>query len=336
MEIRTVSRPSCLLCGNQGDFLYKNLQDFLFKAPGKWHIRRCGNAECGLCWLDPVANEADLQFLYENYPTHDNSAHDEISSFLGLQAKLRAFLLNCYRIATLIPSSILGLDKERQQLLNMFLDDLSPGRVLDVGCGAGDFLNRMRQTGWSVAGVDFDGKAIAHAKSKYGLDLLQSDLAGAHFPDNSFDAVTMNHVIEHVPEPVTLFTEVRRVLKPGGRLVAITPNAQSLGHSLFQDCWRGLEPPRHLQIFPLNALRDCARQASFKVLEAKSSAANADIIIGASFGIREAKSKMVDSKAEQEINIVRSLRACFVQYREAFLVRKRLDFGEEAVLICQK
>jgi 2-polyprenyl-3-methyl-5-hydroxy-6-metoxy-1,4-benzoquinol methylase len=331
MEIRTVLRPHCPLCGRQGDFLYNGLEDHLFKAPGKWDMRRCANLECGLCWLDPVAFEADLQFLYENYYTHgENASHTEA------WAKLRSFLFSAYEYAKFIPSSILGLRQEKRRFPYLFLEDLSPGHVLDVGCGTGDFLFRMHQLGWSVTGVDFDGEAIANAKSKYGFDLLHSDLAGAQFPDNSFDAVTMHHVIEHVPEPVALLTEAEHILKPGGRLVVTTPNIQSLGHSLFKDCWRGLEPPRHLQIFTLQALRHCAQQAGFKKIEVKSSAANADAVIGASFGIGEAKKRMTCSRAASEINILRALRCSLLQYREALLMRRQINCGEEALLICHK
>lgn len=334
-EIRTVSRRLCPFCGSAGELLYEHLEDYLFRAPGKWRLRRCLDAECGLCWLDPVAREADLQMLYENYYTHDGK-----DAFTGFRAKLRSFFLNNYELAKLLSSSALGLAQEKRKLLHMFLDDLlPPGRILDVGCGSGDFLYRMYQLGWSVSGVDFDDKAIASAKVKYGglgFELMHTDLAGARFPDNSFDAVTMNHVIEHVPEPVSLLSEVNRILKPGGRLVAVTPNAQSLGHSLFRDCWRGLEPPRHLQIFSLNALANCARQASFKTILVKSSAGNADIIVGASFGIRKAKQQTTVSHAGREINMFRALRSCFIQYREALLLRKQPNCGEEAILICHK
>ena len=75
-----------------------------------------------------------------------------------------------------------------------------------------------------------------------------------NYPADSFDAVIMSHVIEHVPQPRELLAECARLLKLGGRLVMLTPNAESFGLDYYGRCWRGLEPPRHLQIFSQPAL----------------------------------------------------------------------------------
>jgi len=222
----------------------------------------------------------------------------------------------------------------------MFLDDLKPGRLLDVGCGNGVFLHRMHKLGWSATGLDFDASAIENAKARYGSELtvLHTDLPNAHFPDNSFDAVTMNHVIEHVLDPVALLAETRRILKAGGRLAVATPNIGSFGHKKFRDDWRGLETPRHLQVFSLKALEQCARKASFSFVKVNSSAANADIIIGASFGLLEAREKGDSFSGTRRVktNFLRGIRSLLLQYREALLLRHNPDCGEEAVLICQK
>lgn len=334
MEIRTYDRPVCPLCASQGEVLYQDLEDHLFGAPGKWRLRRCVNTQCGLCWLDPAAIEADLKHLYTTYYTHDQTA-----ATASLQSKLRSVLLGIYQFAKRLPLAFLGLGPEKRRFAQLFLDDLPPGRVLDVGCGDGQFLYRMHQAGWSVAGLDFDSKAIEAAKiryGRYGFELFTSDLAEARFPSNSFEAVTMSHVIEHVPHPVEFLAEARRILKPGGRLVAVTPNVKSYGQSLFGDCWRGWEPPRHLQIFSLPALADCGRQAGFSKVEAKSSAANADVIIGGCFGIRDAKQSGTLSRGFYQINIGRALRSSLIHYREAWRMRRHPDSGEEAVLICHK
>jgi SAM-dependent methyltransferase len=91
-----------------------------------------------------------------------------------------------------------------------------------------------------------------------------------NYPADSFDAVIMSHVIEHVPHPRELLTECARVLKPGGRLVMLTPNAESFGLDYYGRCWRGLEPPRHLQIFSQLALEQIAKQAGLNVVGSKS------------------------------------------------------------------
>jgi len=306
----------------------------LFGAPGKWSLRKCLGSNCGLCWLDPVASEEDIHFLYEDYYTHGQKFTGS-----GFKSWLRSVLVSLYESIKLLPLGVLGLTAEKRQFSTMFLADLSPGRVLDVGCGDGRFLYRMHQRGWSVAGLDFDLNAIEAAKEKYakfGFELLQTDLFSARFPDNSFDAVTMNHVIEHVPDPVALLTEVRRILKPGGRLVSITPNIQSWGHSHFGEYWRGLEIPRHLQIFSLPALALCARRAAFTNIQVKSSAARADMIIGGSFAIKKARQSGSKLRGSREIALFRAFRSCILQYREAIRWRSHPECGEEALLICRK
>jgi ubiquinone/menaquinone biosynthesis C-methylase UbiE len=335
MEVRTVQRPKCPVCSGPGEVLYRDQEDSLFGAPGKWSLKKCLNAQCGgLCWMDPIPIDDDLIYLYQDYPTHGPK-----SAPPGFKFRFRNVLLSVYESVKLIPLGILGLTAERRQFSEMFLSDCPPGRVLDVGCGEGKFLYRMYRKGWSVIGLDFDQKAIAAARQRYGkfgFELLQTDLMTARFPENSFDAVTMIHVIEHVSEPVAVLAEVKRILKPGGRLVSTTPNIQSWAHSVFGECWRGLEIPRHLQIFSLPALASCARKASFTRVEVKSSAAHADVIIGASFSIKKARESGYKLRLGSDIDPLRALRSSLMQYREAIRWRSHPECGEEAVLICHK
>ena len=330
-SIRIASRSSCLLCGSGGMPLHRNLVDALYHVAGKWHISRCSNQNCGLCWLDPAPVEADIPLLYQKYYTHD--ATNRRASLLW---KIRPFFYRCYLIATYPPAWLLGLSSARREIDLMFLNDVSPGELLDVGCGDGNFMYRMHKLGWSVTGLDFDAGAIEHAKLSYPFKFLHCDLAGAHFGENSFDAITLSHVIEHVPDPVGLLAEAMRILKPGGTLVAITPNAGSYGHLQFGDCWRGLEPPRHIQIFTLEALRACARQAGFEIVNVFSSAANADGITVGSLRIRKAKRQAFVARTTMSVNVIRSIKGLLFQYREAFCMRRHPEYGEEAVLICRK
>jgi SAM-dependent methyltransferase len=88
-------------------------------------------------------------------------------------------------------------------------------------------------------------------------------LRGGNFPDATFDAVVMSHVIEHVHQPRELLAEVRRIVRPGGRVVIATPNASSFGHRIMRAAWPFLDPPRHLQIFTPPALEATVRAAGF-------------------------------------------------------------------------
>lgn len=306
----------------------------MLAVPGNWPSKQCSNPDCGLSWLDPRPVESDIPLFYSKYFTH--ASNDSRPRSL---LRLHAFLYAGYRLASYVPSVALGLHQARHQISHMFLNDLPPGRLLDVGCGNGDFLHRLHGLGWAVTGIDFDAQAIENAKKMYGdgLTFIHSDLSGARFSDASFDAVTMSHVIEHVPDPVGLLVEVRRVLKPGGRLVVTTPNIRSFGHEKFQDCWVGLDAPRHLQVFSPLALQQCARQAGFTDIKASTSAANADGLFGISFGFKEAKAKagsLYEMKAQ--FNFIRGLRSLLLQFREAWQLRHHPECGEELVLICQK
>ncbi|MBN2408840.1 MAG: class I SAM-dependent methyltransferase, partial [Candidatus Aminicenantes bacterium] len=82
--------------------------------------------------------------------------------------------------------------------------------------------------------------------------------------DDSFQAIVMNHVIEHVPDPSGVLRKCRRLLAPGGRMVIVTPNPAGLGHRLFKKSWANLDPPRHPHLFSPKALRAAAEEAGFE------------------------------------------------------------------------
>jgi SAM-dependent methyltransferase len=111
----------------------------------------------------------------------------------------------------------------------------------------------MRELGWDVAGNDFDANAVKVATNR-GLNVAVGSLEDQKLPSASFDAVTLSHVIEHLPDPIGTMRECARILKPGGKVVLLTPNCASLSHRFFKQDWRGLEPPRHLHVFSLKSM----------------------------------------------------------------------------------
>lgn len=116
---------------------------------------------------------------------------------------------------------------QRCAMLRLLLERLPrrpSGRLLDVGCGAGHLLALARDAGWEVTGVDPSVAACAIARREHGLQVLAAPLESADLPGAAFDVVTLVNVLDQVPDPVRLLEETRRVLRPGGLLVARVPN----------------------------------------------------------------------------------------------------------------
>ena len=262
--IRTHARPTCFLCGGQGRPLYDGLEDRVFGAPGRWDLLQCSTQDCDLTWLAMMPLPEDLGLAYASYYTHTRQLEGDAPFAATLVVK--RLLLHALYSRFLWRS---GLVVEREELDNMTLRSLPPGRMLDVGCGSGTLLQRMRIAGWEVEGVDFDEKAIDRAWREYGVAVRHGDLRAACYPDGSFDAVTMNHFIEHVHDPIAVLTESRRILRPGGQLVVVTPNIAGWGHARFGRNWRGLEPPRHLHLFSPKTLAQTALRAGFARTEVR-------------------------------------------------------------------
>jgi len=170
--------------------------------------------------------------------------------------------------------NFIGPLRETVAAKKLWLGHSAGGSLLDVGCGNGDFLLRMKHLGWNAQGIDPDPLAVLAAQER-GLSVQTSSLDEAGFPDKSFDVITMSHVIEHVPDPIELLKECRRVLKKGGQLILLTPNPESLGRRAFGYWWYGWEPPRHLMIFSAPLLQGCVEKAGLVTIQAATSARSA-------------------------------------------------------------
>ncbi len=121
------------------------------------------------------------------------------------------------------------------------------GRYLDVGCGKGTFLYTMKRINpsgeyYCVKPGNFDEEDT----KAHGLNVMRKTLEDAHYPDDYFDVITLNHVFEHVPNPSETMKELKRILKPGGILIIAVPNLNSLAYKIFGKFFYQLDVPRHL------------------------------------------------------------------------------------------
>lgn len=322
--IRTLPCPRCIVCGREGAPLYAGLTDYIAGTAGTWRMVRCPGPACGLLWLDPKPLEADLIEAYANYPTHGRRRRDPARLWLS------AVNAGC-KLASRLLELGSGLGRQRRALRTMFVGDAGPGTLLEVGCGSGRFLDRMRNAGWTVQGIDFDPGAAAHVERKYGIHVSVGNLADMRFPDAAYDVVAMSQVIEHVHDPLALLGECRRVLRPGGRLLLTTPNALSLAHQRYGRHWRGLEPPRHLQVFTPAALESAARAGGFRQLELRTLSAESAGIYRASDEIRALPARQPLWSATAS-----TVRSWFLRYREYREDLRRPGLGEDILLVATK
>ena len=139
------------------------------------------------------------------------------------------------------------------------------GKLLDVGCGIGTFLHLARERGWQPNGVDPSKSGITFAQEIHQLDVKCGEVFDANFPDAHFDAITLYHVLEHIPNLNPFLSELRRILKPQtGTLVIEVPNGESLQSHLQKADWPYVHPRDHLYYFSARSLPKLLRKHGFR------------------------------------------------------------------------
>jgi 2-polyprenyl-3-methyl-5-hydroxy-6-metoxy-1,4-benzoquinol methylase len=138
--------------------------------------------------------------------------------------------------------------------------------LLEVGCHAGVLLDRFRGQGWSVSGVEPDGRAANFARSHYGLDVKASTLEDAGYGPATFDAVVMLHVIEHLDDPAGTVEAIARVLRPRGFLVVETPVYDTLMYRLLGRRERSLSCDGHIVFYTGGTLAALLERCGFEIV----------------------------------------------------------------------
>lgn len=264
----------CPVCGSgHRSVLHRDLTDRVFhSAPGRWTMYRC---ECGSAYLDPRPSPEAIHLAYRDYHTHGLPAGDRRRSPLARlgRALLHGYLNRRYGyeftptigLGALLVPVVPGGPGLASMHVRSLRRPTAQGHLLDVGCGNGEFLLRMRATGWQVEGIDPDPAAVDLAR-RAGLTVEEGTLTTIAPRVDRYDAITLSHVIEHVHDPLATLRACHAALRPGGVIWIDTPNIDAQGHHRFGRDWFPLEPPRHLAIFTRTSLRSLLERAGFTLM----------------------------------------------------------------------
>ncbi|MCZ2278353.1 MAG: class I SAM-dependent methyltransferase [Bacteroidia bacterium] len=140
---------------------------------------------------------------------------------------------------------------------------LNKGRLLDYGCGRGDFLKLMQKKGWQVQGIEPSADAVSIASST-GIEVGNPSSVSL-LSDHCFDVISLWHVLEHIHELNQAISQFKRMLKPGGLLVIAVPNYKSSDASYYREYWAGYDVPRHLYHFDRNSMKTLAGNHGLKI-----------------------------------------------------------------------
>lgn len=225
-------------------------------------IRKC--LSCGAVFTNPQLDYKDLnQYFSDEYRafaiTSASSSlfgsfkkiiHDKtLEQFFGYgRPKWWRFILSSFKIP-----------------LAHYPKKINNGRVLDVGCGSGNLLVNLKNLGWEVYGIDPSPIAVNVARSR-GLDnIYQGELNELKLNENFFDVIILFHVFEHIPNPETVLLEIKRILKPGGRLIIGVPNFGSFASRIMGKYWAGLSFPLHFFHYQKQSLSNLLKARDFNI-----------------------------------------------------------------------
>ncbi|MBZ9730682.1 class I SAM-dependent methyltransferase [Salegentibacter sp. JZCK2] len=149
--------------------------------------------------------------------------------------------------------------------LKWILEFSNGSEILDIGAGTGDFLLAAKKKDFNVSGIEPNKGARKLALEK-GIELRQEL---SYFKENSFDVISMWHVLEHVPDLEFQLKELQRLLKPNGIAVIAVPNFKSFDAEYYKEFWAAYDVPRHLWHFSQNGISGLFKKHNFKKIETK-------------------------------------------------------------------
>lgn len=214
-----------------------------FLTQEEFQIYEC--LKCGLLFTDPRPGKSAIGKYYKS------------NEYYSHQENKTGFIPKLYE-------SVKSVNLKKKY--KMATKGIAKGRVMDIGCGVGDFLHTMEQKGWETVGIEPSEDAKAIAKKRIKAQILDTE-AQETLPDNSFDLITMWHVLEHVDDLHWQLNQLERLVKPNGRVVIAVPNYKSYDGVFYKEKWAAYDVPRHLNHFNQETLARIFKNNNFKLIK---------------------------------------------------------------------
>ncbi len=239
----------CNVCGSDEVIPLAVGEDFEYRtSPDSFLAVKCRG--CGLVYLNPRPAMSELDRIYPP----DYHAFDFSADRYGFVYKVRQRL-------------------EAKRILKACKGLPDNARILDVGCGDGfhlDLLQKFGKSSWQLEGIDMSDRAVEMGKLR-GLKIHQGTVQSMAIPEGTYDLAFMIATIEHVDQPLEVLQAVGKMLKPGGTVVMVTDNTDTLDFKWFQGRhWGGYHFPRHWNLFSPLTIRRLAQEAQLEVVELKT------------------------------------------------------------------
>jgi len=215
---------ACPICNSQQLQLLLTVKDYTVSQK-QFNIVKCKNCQFKITQNIPTQESIGAYYESEDYISHTDTQK-------GLVNNLYHFARNY-----MLKSKRKTIEKH-----------VKSGNLLDIGCGTGYFLNEMKLANWNVMGLEVDEGAKQVCKNKFGID-AQNISTLFDFTANTFDVITMWHVLEHVHDLNGYIAQIKKILKPNGKVFIAVPNNDCYDANYYFVHWAAWDVPRHLYHF---------------------------------------------------------------------------------------